>query len=169
LTSRQHFQPPRNFHPAGEVAKVEIAHSPPSFARSPKRLTGAKGAGLRYERKAQATLQECYGARYTPSPWLRFLAFGKWRWCQPDGLLLDAEHGRLVVVEIKLQHCLGAWYQLEHLYVPVVRSAFPDYHLATCEVVRWFDPATAFPTKPTLVERIEWARPDAFAVHILKP
>jgi len=121
----------------------------------------------------QAHLVEDLGEGYVPSPWFRFrtLADPRPRWCQPDGLHFDFERGRIVIVEVKLQHTIDAWWQLEHLYLPVVQFAFPvpEWELAVCEVTKWYDPATAFPVRPVLCRDILRAKREDFSVHIWRP
>lgn len=111
-----------------------------------------------------------YGSYHFRSPWLRFHDNGKVRWCQPDALLVDVESGRIVVIEVKYQHTLDAWWQLHHLYVPVLREIFPAtmWTIAVCEVVKWYDPATWFPCRVQLLADPVEARVNEFGVHIWK-
>jgi len=166
------FLPPRKFRSAEQVEWAEFADEP-SFVNTGKKPRGRRAEGLRYEGKAQNYLSERLGQGYLRSPWLRFMERGadRPRWCQPDGLYIDFELGKLVIVEVKLQHTLDAWWQLEHLYIPVIRRAFAQgiWTIATCEVVKWYDPAVAYPVAPTLRENIVEAAPNDFSVHIWKP
>lgn len=165
--SQQPCPPPRRFRPATNVGRVELANQAPAFAKTPRRLQGAKGNGIRYERKAQSYLSNLFGAQYLAGPWFIFEEGDSERWCQPDGLLFLAD--KIVLVEIKLAHCALAWWQLEHLYLPVVRHFYGDRDYATCEVVRWYDPAIAFPRQVTLLPDLRNASPTQFSVHICKP
>lgn len=91
------------------------------------------------------------------------------QWCQPDGIFVDFDAGKIVIVEVKYQHTLDAWYQL-YRYLTVVRHVFGtiwDYSL--CEVVKWYDCALAYPEPIQLLSDLAAAKPNAFHVHILKP
>ena len=95
---------------------------------------------------------------------------GRIRYCQYDALLVLPDRGVLVIVEVKYSHTADAYWQLEHVYVPVLRSFLGPSHawqIATVEVVKWFDPSTAFPCKVTLCEDVGQVRVNAFNVHIL--
>ena len=115
-------------------------------------------------------LELLYGDRYVSSPWLRFFAEGKWRWCQPDGLLFDPQSGRITIVEVKYQHTSDAWWQVRHLYQPVLQAMFPEklWTFDACEIVKWYDPDTRFPEKLVLAQEISMKHP-AFKVHIWRP
>lgn len=75
----------------------------------------------------------------------------------------------MLLVEIKLKHTVEAFWQIENLYVPVIKTLFgcSGDQIATCEVVKWYDPSVAYPRRPLLLEELERARPGAFNVHIL--
>jgi hypothetical protein len=128
--------------------------------------------GLKHEERAHKHFIELYGLSYFHSIWFAYGDSGQVRYCQIDGLLADAKRKSLVLVECKLTHTPEAYWQTEYLYVPVLRAWLTDagrafWQISVCEVVRWFDPHTAFPTHPTLVEGLEYVRPDRFNVHIL--
>lgn len=89
------------------------------------------------------------------------------RYCQVDGLLFQHERKILTIIEAKIKHCIEAYVQLERLYLPVVRKRFPGWNVATCEVVKWFDPATDFPVSVTMRDAVHNVQPGEFAVHIL--
>jgi len=73
-------------------------------------------------------------------------------------------------VEVKYQHTPNAWVQLVRLYLPVLESAFgPLFRYATCEVVKWYDPAVVFPQRVTMTPDLLNVRPGEFGVHIWKP
>jgi hypothetical protein len=112
---------------------------------------------------------EAYGLAYIPSLWFSYFDGETVRYCQPDGLLLFERTKTLLIVEVKYSHTPDAFWQLEHLYVPVLRAFMGDSHwkIATCEVVKWFDPSTRFPVRPVLRESFEDIKPGEFAVHIL--
>lgn len=75
-------------------------------------------------------------------------------------------------MEIKYQHTSDAWWQVEHLYLPVLRWAFPPdlWSFARVEVVKWYDPAVAFPERVSLIPHVDKAfGAPGWPVHILKP
>lgn len=158
---------PQGFRPAGRVLSANFSQ-PPALRK--RRYTGRRLEGVRYEKKVHAYLEEFYGERYIPSPWIRFFTEGAWRWCQPDAILIDLEHGRITIVEIKYQFTSDAWWQVKHLYEPVLRVMFPatlwcfDY----CQVVKWYDPATPFPEPVVLAHEVSMVHPK-FKVHIYRP
>lgn len=159
--------PPENFKPAGRVLSAGLSQ-PPALRR--RRYTGARLKGVQYEKKVQEHLLDFYGDRYLPSPWLRFFTGGAWRWCQPDGILLDVSAGKLCIVEVKYQHTADAWWQVRQLYQPVLEQIFSPklWKYEACEVVRWYDPFTVFPEPTTLAHEVGMAHP-AFKVHIWHP
>jgi len=161
-----HCPPPHNFVPAGVVTAAELQQEPPPFiARI--RATGARAEGLRYERKGQRYFEATY-PEYVAGPWIRFRTAGAWRWCQPDGFFLGLRRGLITVVEFKLQHTSAAWWQVRHLYEPVLASLFGVdlWQFAAIEVVSWCDPHTAFPEHFTFLKDPSAARPGSFNVHI---
>lgn len=89
------------------------------------------------------------------------------RFCQFDGLILSET--QVTLVEVKLSHTVDAFWQIENLYLPVLRVLFrpQSASIATCEIVKWYDPSVAYPRKPFLLEDVAKARPGAFNVHIL--
>jgi len=163
--------PPNNFTPAGVVESVEFSPVPPPFIKDTRRR-GRRGEGLRYEKKVKATLLEMFPDSFIPGPWFRFWELGKarQRWCQPDGLIISPRDGIILLLEIKLQHTAAAWWQLQWLYLPVIAKAFPPdlWNFRLCEIVRWFDPATAFPVRTRLVPDVLAVDAGQFGVHIMK-
>jgi hypothetical protein len=100
-------------------------------------------AGLRYEARALAHLAEVLEGGFEPSKWFRFAGATGIRYCQVDGLL----HSEAVtaIFEVKVTFTSDAWWQLRHLYEPVVRKALLPARLALVIVCKSFDPAAAFP------------------------
>lgn len=125
--------------------------------------------GLRYERKVHERLHDQHGLAYIASQWFDYFDGESVKHCQPDGLLLFPASRVLLIVEVKRSHTPEAYWQLEHLYVPVLRAFMRDssWSIATCEVVKWFDPCTRFPVRPVLRENLEDVKVGEFAVHIL--
>lgn len=120
----------------------------PAFLTRPRRYTGRRAQGVKYEKRVHEHLAELAGDSYFPSQWFRFSDCGCVRWCQPDALLLDPRRGVATILEVKYQHTPDAWFQLRELYAPVVGAALgPHWQLAMVEVVKWYDPATFFPER----------------------
>lgn len=113
-------------------------------------------------------MEKKYELAYFPSVWFRFeVASGRTKYCQTDGLLFLPDNNRLIIIECKYQHTPDAYFQLENKYVPVVRQAFPKWTVATCEVVKWYDPSIKFPCAIRLRPEVSEVMPGEFAVHIL--
>lgn len=136
------------------VTWAQFAAEPPSFIAGSK-ITGAKRQGLNYEKRAQLYI-ETYIARnsslpgieYVRSPWLCYKSLGnngKLSYCQPDGIILQRDALRGVIVEIKLQHTSEAYFQTRHLYQPVLEKIFPEFTFSVLEVTKWLDPHIKFP------------------------
>ena len=151
---------------------AEFSPTPPPFITHGTKPTGRRWQGVKYERRVQEWLGKQLGPEYVPSPWLRFRLRGEGRlhWCQPDGLHIDAQTGQITIVEVKYQHCAEAWYQMNMLYAPVLAVIFPrpDWRLATCEIVKWFDCGINVPSAPRLRDDPRKTRPGEFGVFILK-
>lgn len=162
--------PSRSFRPAGQVEcpRLELK-SPPWIGQSTK--NSAKLAGLRYERQAKEFIRNSFPRLYVEGPWFSFTNGGDTprRYCQPDFLLLDFLAGTLVVGEIKLRHTAGSWWQVEHLYLPVVRAIFGgNWKYSAFEMCHWYDPAVAFPVRCRLLEQPRYTA-ERFGVFIWKP
>lgn len=168
---------PPNFHSISleQVSSATLALSPPSLSFSHKRRRGARRAGQLYEQHVQEHLLATYPHEYVASPWLRFRnGTPRLEWCQPDGLLVDLTRGLITIVEIKLKHTSSAWWQIRHKYEPVLRTLFnsssgediPLWQFAALEVVKWFDPDTAFPERIHLTDAPSACVPNRFHVHI---
>jgi len=162
---------PSAFHPAGRVVAARVSATPPPFIRT-RRYRGRRADGVRYERLVQAHLLGEYPQTYVAGPWLHFRSESsdKWRWCQPDGLLIDVERGIITCVEVKYSHTANAWWQTRELYLPVLAHLFPIplWRLQVCEVVKWYDPSVVFPEQVELAAEV--GRPsEKFKVHICRP
>ncbi len=126
-----------------------------------------RARGIGYEKKAQKELFRRYSEGYCESPWLRYFADGKWRFCQPDGLLIRPDCS-VLIFEIKHSHTQRAWWQLRRLYQPVVQKLFPGWPIEVCEVVKWYEPDPFFPEFVRLMEDPLTPTSD-FKVHIDGP
>lgn len=158
---------PEKFTPARDILTAAFS-LPPELKK--RRYTGRRLQGIRYERAVHEHLQWRYGQWYLASPWIKFFADGRWRWCQPDGLLFQPELGKITIVEIKYQHTIDAWWQIRHLYQPVLEFMMPPalWKYEVCEIVKWYDPAITFPERIVLANEVDMPHPQ-FKVHIWKP
>lgn len=164
----RYCQPPKRFKPAGVVEKARFSHTPPSFLTGGQyKGNGAKAEGKRYEAKALGYLHYEFGDFLLPSPWIQFWNERGEQWCQPDAVVVDLRAARVVIAEIKLRHTSDAWWQLARKYVQVVNAIFPSelWRLCCVEIVRWYDPAVAFPVRPILRKSLRDLRADKLNVH----
>jgi hypothetical protein len=177
-SSSRGFPAPTHFRPALTVDWAYPTEDVPEYLTRPRRYTGRRGQGVRYERKVQEYLGELAGGAggpnlpeaYIPSQWWRFGVEGHARWCQTDGLLLRPREGQAIIYEVKYQHTADAWFQLRELYEPVVREALgPAWELAFVEVVKWYDPATFFPERVLMYPDPLRAQAGRIGVHIWTP
>lgn len=90
----------------------------PKFIPTPKRLRGTKRLGIAYEKALAKALPSA-----THGQWFEYRSESGPSWCQTDLLLESAR--RVVVVEAKLTDLSGARQQLDELYLPVLRVAYP--------------------------------------------
>lgn len=172
----------RRVIPAGTVIRAHLHSAPPPFlsGSTSEPRTQARASGLRYEKRAQEHLQSlisysyaAYSYSYLPSPWISFYSRNGTvlRWCQPDGLLISSVNGHpahITIVEIKVRHCVQAWWQLRKLYEPVVRTLFGDgYTYSICEVCHWIDPHAnvQFPERFQYVDSPGNVPPGAFGIY----
>ena len=135
------------FRPAGEVTTAKLSTSPLRSIRQPGSYSPTQKAGKRYEAKIFKRLAKLAGSgadlRVIESPWISFSTLRDTdRRVQPD--LLIFQNRQLLLCEIKLAHTVDAYWQLVHLYAPVVRRVFPDYELRLVEITKSFDPAIRF-------------------------
>jgi hypothetical protein len=141
--------PPLGFREAGAVRAAWPCAGPFGLGRPRVRGTGAQRAGIRYERKALKWLgKEIPGLQ--GSPWFRFHdEGGNTRFCQPDALFVDDK--RLVIFEVKVRLGEAAWWQLEHLYRPVIETAFGRAVTGLVVLCKHVDPVNGFPVVPHLL------------------
>ena len=157
---------PNNFRSAGSVHKARFVCETPQFADTPVPSRGSFANGARYEARAQAHLLANYPDNYVPSPWIQFATQTGLRYCQPDGLFFDLPRAQLTIIEIKLKHTARAWWQLQRLYLPVVKEIFPAHcwHYSLLEVCCWLDPSEPFPTTYDLIDEPYLSPPGHFGV-----
>lgn len=151
------------------IYEARISTQPPQFARAPS-TKGRRGLGNRYEQLVHQEFVTRYPG-YLPSMWLRFLDRDRyWKWCQPDGLLVNPWQGILTIVEVKYSHTNDAFVQLFKVYLPVVQAIFGGaYAIVCCEVCKWYDPAVLTDEPPQLCKHPDLAPAGRFNCHIWKP
>lgn len=161
---------PRNFREAEDVTGVKLRSIPPTFSTKRTRVRGARAAGIRYEKKIHVEFLRRYPKHYLPSPWFQFWDKHGARWCQPDGLIIDPAQSLIVISEVKHTHTGEAWWKLLKLYLPVVRHFFGNEWEYRCiEVVRFYDPLTAFPCARLMQHPHIMPKLPEVGVHICKP
>jgi hypothetical protein len=157
----------------GDIKWAHFAKEIPGFAKKKRRPRGRRAEGIRYEKRVHTHFLSLYGERYVPNPWLIFCLKGsdKLQWAQPDGLLIDLDEGKIVICEMKYQHCREAYWQLVGKYRPLMEVIFPRalWTLTTIEVVKWYDCSVKFPATVTLRKSLEAVKVGEFGVHIWKP
>jgi len=105
------------------------------WAASPwpaSRPRGAKGAGLRYERRVAKATKGDHGR------WLRFCDANGTGYCSPDILLWKPP--ALIVLECKLTWTPEAEAQLTGLYCPILAHLYPEIPIRGVVVVRALTP-----------------------------
>lgn len=171
------FPRPRGFRPSDLVTQAEFCESPfgpPSRANNPSAVRGQA-----YERRAHRHFAELFPAQpaspfYVPARWIRFLTSDprerRYRFAEPDGLLIDVERRHIIILEMKLTHTCYAWWGLRRLYEPLIRKIFGrDWTYAVCEVCRYYDPEVAFPEPFTFVRSPTALAVNGFGVMLLTP
>lgn len=135
------FKPPYWFKPLiGKPRNARFA-GPVSL---PKGRTAAQRAGLRYEDKVLSALELEFGSALRRAPVIEFFDASGPRRIIPDAFVYL--NGMLVILEVKISHRDGAWWQLRRLYEPVVRLLTdPGVSIAICEICRTSDFTIPYP------------------------
>lgn len=150
--------PPRGFKPASRVKRAWFTEEPSFVKGAASKVRGTKKAGINYEKKilAELALKSKWAGMLLRGPWLAFEEeYRKERICQPDGVLVDPWEGKIVIVECKLKHTHGAWFQLHDLYAPVLRKIFPGWEVAGVEVCKNWQPMTPYPERAKVVDTLD--------------
>lgn len=165
------LKPPKSFRPAGLVMDARLSTSPLRGIRKPGTGTAAQRAGKRYENRVLVAITKLFAGSdvfVRPSPWIEFSGGPSTsRHCQPDLLLETPEE--IFLCEIKFSHTLDAFWQLQHLYAPVV-SRLHERPVRLVEITRSFDPVVRFPAPMRLFFSIEHIlrTPPSGAVEVLQ-
>lgn len=124
------MRPPAGFKVVNDASGARFTAAPPFATR--RGATGARRAGLHYEARA-LDFVEAHATHpawaVIRGPWI------EWNWpgskngkayAQPDGIAVNVELGRVVVLEMKAHLCVEAWWQLVAKYRPLVAALFPE-------------------------------------------
>lgn len=138
--------PPASFSKVENPTNVRLI----DYTHSPRRLSAARKAGIRYEAKWNSFAKQFFEARHYWTFEHRLFAYNDTsgqRCCRPDGVLIPAGGEWFAIFEVKVGHILDSYWQLRHCYQPVL-SAWP--HLegrrpVVLEVCRRYDPFVVYP------------------------
>lgn len=174
MTELQLPSTPKRYRPAVNVKWAKILPGQPAFIKR-KRASAKYRAGIKYEREVHDHLSLLALAKpwlkYVESPWIEFEDDSGRRWCQADALLVDDKQKAVVIAEVKYQHTADAWWQLVHLYRPVVAVLYPTHRpICLLEIVHYYDPQVQWPERFDLTNS-PFVIPHAnrVAVHIFNP
>lgn len=141
---------PRGLYlPKGPPQNVRFAGSVPTS----RGATVSQRLGLAFETRVHDVLDAIYGIDYRASPSILYEDRRGTHRAIPDGLL---RIGRtLVVVECKLSHTERAYWQLQKLYIPLLRHLTQkDVRIVGVEICRNFDPDLRWPEPFSCLESL---------------
>lgn len=137
----------RNLRDVVNVTAANALFSTYDYAkRFPVPKKGAKGNGIRFERKVNATLEARFPFYLSSVPF-KFFTEHRSGVCILDGMLVTDRC--VIIVEVKLRHCYDAWFQLRRLYAPVVGKALGK-QVRLLEICQFYEPELVFP-EPVLI------------------
>ncbi len=141
----------RVFSPPLDFIKVEDPHDVRviKYAHPTRRLSASRRAGLRYEKRWTQFISTLWGGQYYTFN-DKLLAFSDrkgQRCCKPDGVLVPRNADWFAIFEVKVGHISDSFWQLRHLYEPVLSQWAPlkNRRPLALEVCRRYDPATFYP------------------------
>lgn len=152
------LHPPRGFFPvrAEDLQYVHLAKNP--HAGSRKRSSAAQRAGLAFEKKAKDFLSSSF-PHAVPGQWFYYSDGFRRRYCQPDFLIFDQPLSErpscLTIVEIKIRWTETAWWQLTHLYAPVVSHFYKPEALRLVCLTKSFDPAIPVAGSTSILDTLD--------------
>lgn len=142
-------RPPRGFHGPGAMFRnVRFGGTIPAVSA---RARGAKGLGLAYELRVHDVMRAIYGHSYRAHPAMLYEDTTGLRRAIPDGLL-QTNDGH-ILIEVKYTHCELAWWQLNKLYLPLLRCILRG-PIVCVEICRSYDPSVLFPSVHRVVESL---------------
>lgn len=152
--------------PQGEILAAQRSAESP-LHRGRRSPSTAQRAGLRYQRHIEKWVVESrWRGRIDLSPWFSFTDRGGLHFCQPDLVLWG--DGFRVVAEIKLHFHSDVWWQLNSLYLPVLRCEAPSVPLRTLCICRSFDPALPYAKEAHLVRTLSEVEPERLNVLVVR-
>lgn len=123
--------------------------SPIKALKRPGSNSASQKAGKRYEARVLKALSIIPNGRAVLSPWIQYgLTSGHESYCQPDALLFRKNY--LIIFEIKLTHTIDAYWQLRHLYLPIMKRLELNIPIVLVEITRSFDPSYLYPEEMVL-------------------
>lgn len=151
---------PKGFTPATSVRNARFVDTP-QFAQTYGGQTGSKKKGLVYEQKVRDHLDGILPDSWeaVPGPWFHFSDGRNERYAQADWLAFDFKSRVICIGEIKFTRVANAWWQLNRLYGPIVRSIFPTWQIAYLEIAKNVR-NVATPTPVRVVWKLEDVKPE---------
>ena len=118
------------------LQEAELSEAPdfldPHSYQSPAMLKG-----LRYEMEVKKHLVELFEAEQVVlGPWIKYYDGLKWRWAQPDVVLLPKKADHLVIGEVKLTWRPGAVRKLQQLYAPLCHKLWPEREIKRAQICK---------------------------------
>lgn len=164
---RSFTPPPALYLPQSVVAAWESEN--PYHGKRSKR-TPAQRAGLAYQKRIEKFCTSRDGQWVVRcGVWYCYCDVnGRRRYCQPDILLLDHQNRCAVVVEVKLRWTSDAWWQLQRLYIPVLRRALQEWTLIPLCITKSFDPAIPAPEEVRFCDDLFDSSPGAFNLMVVR-
>lgn len=107
---------------------------PPAWAKN-SRKRGAFAKGRAYEKKVLRDVKKEFGEAALLNPWIEFVDAGGYGWARPDALVELREH--VLVIEVKLSHCLDGVEQLTRLYAPLAQFLYPGKNIRCIEACKY--------------------------------
>lgn len=100
---------------------------------APRRLTGRKRAGIKYEND----LAKALGKRAEHGPWINFADKNGPGWAQPDFLIEFPFSDALLILETKYTWVRDAYSQIESLYKPLIQHIYskPAFGIVVAKVL----------------------------------
>lgn len=116
----------------GALLSAAFADFAPQFGE--QKTSAAQAAGLRYQARVVARLQEVYPT-VRAGPWLLYKFAKKKGICQPDALVWTGDQ-KICVVEIKLSWHRSARPKLLSLYGPIVAHLYPGCDISWVQLYK---------------------------------
>jgi len=143
-----------------------LSSVPPAFIDPHSYQSPTMRKGLDYEKKVKNYLLELFDLdQVVLGPWIRYDDGLKWRWAQPDIVLIPREAQHLVIGEVKLTWRPGAVRKLENLYEPLCRKVWPDHEVKRAQICRGIKKNCKVEEWHQLKDILNPDKPDYFDVH----